>query len=152
MGRNDIRRQLQDHYLDFFSFAMSILKDEDDARDVVQEALTRTMMKLMVKDPFSFCMRTLKRLCIDTQRRRSRMVEIDDRMMTIDPEHEELLRIVRQKKEELSEMARTVLELHDEDGHTMGEVAEMLHVSPSTVKRILYDARYEMRKKLENEI
>ena len=49
-------------------------------------------------------------------------------------------------------MARTVLELHDEDGHTMGEVAEMLHVSPSTVKRILYDARYEMRKKLENEI
>ena len=95
MGRNDIRRQLQDHYLDFFSFAMSILKDEDDARDVVQEALTRTMMKFMVKDPFSFCMRTLKRLCIDTQRRRSRMVEIDDRMMTIDPEHEELLRIVR---------------------------------------------------------
>jgi DNA-directed RNA polymerase specialized sigma24 family protein len=49
-------------------------------------------------------------------------------------------------------MARTVLELHDEDGYTMSEVAGMLQVSPSTIKRILYDARYEIRKKLENEI
>ena len=152
MGRSDIRQQLQDHYLDFFSVAMSILKDEDDARDAVQEALTRTMMKLVLKDPCNFCMRTLKRLCIDTLRHRNRIVEIDTSMMSTDPEHDELLRLVRQKKEELSEMARTVLELHDEDGHTMEEVAEMLQVSHSTVKRILYDARYEMRKKLENEI
>ena len=152
MGRSDIRRQLQDRYLDFFSVAMSILKDEDEARDAVQEALTRTMTKLILKEPCNFCMRTLKHLCIDTLRHRNRLVEVDETMLATDPEHEELLELVRRKKEELGEMARMVLELHDEDGHTLKEVAGMLEVSPSTVKRILYDARNEMRRKLEGEM
>ena len=152
MGRSDIRRQLQDRYLDFFSVAMSILKDEDEARDAVQEALTRTMTKLILKEPCNFCMRTLKHLCIDTLRHRNRQVDIDETMLATDPEHEELLELVRRKKEELGEMARMVLELHDEDGHTLKEVAGMLKVSPSTVKRILYDARNEMRRKLEGEM
>lgn len=152
MGRLDIRRQLEERYLDFFSVAMSILKDENDARDAVQEALTRTMTKLILKEPCNFCMRTLKHLCIDTLRHRNRMVELEETMLSTNPEHEELLELVRRKKEELSEMARMVLELHDEDGHTLTEVAGILRISPSTVKRILYNARNEMRKKLEGEI
>jgi RNA polymerase sigma factor (sigma-70 family) len=80
------------------------------------------------------------------------MVSIDEDMLTVDPEREELLRIVRQKKEELSEMARTVLELHDEEDYTMSEIAVMLHVNPSTVERTLLSAREEMRKKLKYEI
>lgn len=131
---------------------MSILKDEDEARDAVQEALTRTMTKLLVREPCNFCMRTLKHLCIDTLRHRKRLVDIEETMLATNPEHEELLELVRRKKEELSEKARMVLELHDEDGHTLTEVAGMLNVSPSTVKRILYDARNEMRKKLEGEL
>lgn len=152
MGRSDIRRQLEERYLDFFSVAMSILKDEDEARDAVQEALTRTMTKLLVREPCNFCMRTLKHLCIDTLRHRKRLVGIEETMLSTDPEHEELLELVRRKKEELSEMARIVLELHDEDGHTLVEVAGMLKVSPSTVKRIVHGARNEMRKKLEGEM
>ena len=154
MGRTDIRRQLQEHYLDFFSVAMSMLKDEDDARDAVQEALTKTMLKFHLKEPRNYCLKTLKNQCLDMLSHRNRLVEIDETMLVTDPEseHEELLRLVRQKKEELSEMARTVLELHDEDGHTMEEVAGMLQVSPSTIKRILRNARQELRIKLENEI
>ena len=152
MGRSDIRRQLEEHYLDFFSVAIAMLRDEQDARDAVQESLTRTMMKLRVKDPCAFCMRTLKHQCLDMLHHRKRMISIQEDMLTVDPEREELIRMVRRVKEELSEMARTVLELHDEDGYTMSEVAGMLQVSPSTIKRILYDARYEIRKKLENEI
>ena len=30
-----MRQQLVDHYLDFFSVAMAIVRDEDDAREVV---------------------------------------------------------------------------------------------------------------------
>ena len=152
MGRSDIRQKLQDHYLDFFSVAMAMLRDEQDARDAVQEALTRTMMKLRLKDPCNFCFMTLKHQCLDILHHRNRMVSIDEDMLTVDPEREELLRIVRQKKEELSEMARTVLELHDEEDYTMSEIAGMLHVSPSTVKRTLLSAREEMRKKLKYEI
>lgn len=129
-----------------------MLRDEQDARDAVQESLTRTMTKLRLKDPCGFCMRTLKHFCLDMLHHRRRMVSIEEEMLTFDPEREELIRIVREKKEELGEVARTVLELHDEDGYTMSEVAGMLQVSPSTVKRILLAAREEMRKKLKNEI
>jgi RNA polymerase sigma-70 factor (ECF subfamily) len=152
MGRSDIRRQLQEHYLDFFSVAMAMLRDEQDARDAVQEALAKTMMKFRLKDPCGFCFTTLKHQCLDMLHHRNRMVSIEEDMLTVDPEHEEMLRIVREKKEELGEMARMVLELHDEEDYTMNEIAVMLHVSSTTVKRILYGAREEMRKKLRNEI
>jgi len=148
MGRSDIRRQLQDCYLDFFSVAIAMLRDEQDARDAVQEALTRTLTKLYVKDPCGFCMRTLKHLCLDLQHHRNRMVGIEEGMLTVDPEREEMIELVRRKKEELSDVARTVLELHDEDDYTMSEIAGMLGISPATVKRILRSAREEMRKKL----
>ena len=41
-----MRQELVDHYLDFFSVAMAIVQNEDDARDVVQEALTRPLTRL----------------------------------------------------------------------------------------------------------
>ena len=38
MKRDEKQHILVEHYLDFYSRAMAILDDEDDAKDAVQEA------------------------------------------------------------------------------------------------------------------
>lgn len=79
-------------------------------------------------------------------------MSLDEVTLVTDYEHEELLNIVAEKKAELSEVARSIVELHDEDGYTLSEVAGMMQMSVSTVKRILAKAHYELRKKIEQEI
>lgn len=152
MKRADKRQLLVDHYLDFFSVAMAILKDEDDAREAVQEAVVKTMLQLRVKDVCGYCVCVVKNECLAMIKRRRRHTSVDELMMVTDYEHEELLRIVAEKKEELSEVAKAVVELHDEEGYTLSEVAGMIQMSVSTVKRILANAHYELRKKIEAEI
>jgi RNA polymerase sigma-70 factor (ECF subfamily) len=152
MKRAEMRQELVDHYLDFFSVAMAIVQNEDDARDVVQEALTRTLTRLYVKDPVSYCVRVVKNMSLSVVQRRNRRVDLDEMMLVTDYEHERLLQLVAEKREELSEVAKAIVELHDEDGYTLSEVAGMMQMSPSTVKRILANAHYELRKKIEREL
>lgn len=152
MRREKIRQQLVDHYLDFYAVAFSLLRDDDDAREVVQEALVRTLTRPFVKDACSYCVRVINNLCVDMRKRRQRMVEMDENMLVVDPEREELLQIVAAKKAELPAMDRKVLELHYEDGYSINEISEMLKVGVPRLKRILASAIYEMKKKLEYEI
>ncbi len=140
---------LVDHYLDFYSVAMAILKDEDDAREAVQEALVKTMLQLGVRDVCSYCARVVKNNSLAILKRKCRQVSLDEMMLVTDYE---LLRIVAEKKEELSDIAKALVELHDEDGYTLSEVAGMMQMSVSTVKRILANAHCELRRKILSEI
>lgn len=152
MKRADKRQLLVDHYLDFYSVAMAIVRDEQDAKDAVQEALVRTLTKSGVDDVCAYCVRTVKNLCLNMLQHRHRLTEVEDMMLVTDLEHDHLLRIVAEKKEELSELARAVLELHFEEGYTLSEVAGMLGINVSKLKRILADAKYELKKKMEAEL
>ncbi|MGX8713563.1 MAG: RNA polymerase sigma factor [bacterium] len=152
MKRADKRQLLVDHYLDFYSVAMAIVRDEQDAKDAVQEALVRTMTKGGIDDVCGYCVRTVKNLCLNMLKHRSRLVEVDEMMLVTDVDHDRLLRIVAEKKEELSELAKAVLELHFEEGYTLSEVAGMLEINVPKLKRILADAKYDLKKKLLSEI
>ena len=152
MKRAEKRQLLVDHYLDFYSVAMAILRDDDNAREAVQEALVKTMLQLGVKDVCRYCTSVVKNNSLAILKRRNKLMSLDEVTLVTDYEHEELLNIVAEKKAELSEMARSIVELHDEDGYTLSEVAGMMQMSVSTVKRILAKAHYELRKKIEQEI
>lgn len=152
MKRADKRQLLVDHYLDFYSVAMAIVRDEQDAKDAVQEALVRTMTKSGVEDVCGYCVRTVKNLCLNMLKHQHRMTEVDEMMLVTDVDHDRLVRIVAEKKEELSELARAVLELHYEEGYTLSEMAGMMGINVPKLKRILADARYDLKKKLVNEI
>lgn len=143
---------LVDHYLDFYSVAMAILKDDDDAREAVQEALVKTMLQLGVKDVCRYCVRVTRNNSLAILKRRHRQASLDEVMLVTDYEHEELLRIVAEKREELSDVAKAIVELHDEEDYTLSEVAGMMQMSVSTVKRILAKAHQELREKIESEI
>ena len=61
-------------------------------------------------------------------------------------------RVVNEKKDQLSEVGRALLELHYEEGYTLAEVAAMMQMSLSTMKRILADAKNELKQMLEEEL
>ena len=63
MKRAEKRQLLVDHYLDYYSVAMAILKDDDDAREAVQEGLVKTMMQRHVKDVNGYCVSVVKNNC-----------------------------------------------------------------------------------------
>ena len=49
--RESDQQRLVEHYLDFYRMAYSLLHDPKDAEDVVQEALTRTLVRPLVREP-----------------------------------------------------------------------------------------------------
>lgn len=152
MTRADKRQQLVDHYLDFYRYALAMVRDEQDACDVVQEALVKTLVRPALKDPVGYCKVTVKTLSIKMVARRRRFVPVEEEMARDDSERDALIRIVAEKKAELPEMARAVLELHYEEGLTLPEVAKMTGLNLSKLKRILADAKEEMIEKLKYEI
>ncbi len=152
MKRAQKRQLLVDHYLDFYSTAVAMLKDDDDAKDAVQEALVRTLTRSGVDDPCHYCMRTLKHLCIDTLRRKQRLQRIDDIELLANLDSDELLDIVREKKEKLPAMERALLDLHYEEGYTLPEVAAIAGLSLASLKRLMADIRNRLKNEIEQAI
>ncbi|MBP3762663.1 MAG: sigma-70 family RNA polymerase sigma factor [Bacteroidales bacterium] len=152
MKRAQKRQILVDHYLDFYSVAVAMLKDDDDAKDAVQEALVRTLVRAGVDDPLRYCMRTVRHLCIDTLRRKKRLHSLDGMELVADVEQEELLDILREKKKNLSRTERALLELHYEEGFTLAEMAAITGMSLSNMKRVIAVAKTKMKEEIEKAI
>ena len=78
MNRAKKKQELIEHYLDFYNVALSMLRNEDDAKDVVQEALVRTLVKVGLRNPAGYCMVAVKHLSVDRLRHRQQLTRIDE--------------------------------------------------------------------------
>ena len=152
MKRTEKRQVLVDHYFDFYLIAVAILKDDDDAKDAVQDAVVATMVKSGVKDPFSYCCQVLRNKCIDMMRHRNRLSKIDENILIVDPEREEMLKALAKLKKELPFLSRTVIEMHYEDAYTVESIAEKVGISVAKTKRIISKTKQFLRKKMEEEL
>lgn len=148
----DKRQQLVDHYLDFYSLALSMLHDEDDACDAVQEALVRTLVRPLVNNPVSYCYQSVRHIAIDIMRRRLRTTDLGETDGAVDPEQEMLHEHVGEAFKSLPRKIRQAVELHDIDGYTFNEVAAVLRVSKTTARRLVDEGHQKMKKKIEPEL
>lgn len=154
MEREKIRQQLVDHYLDFYTLAYSMLSNDDDARDAVQEALARTMSKPWLGDPMNYCYQTLRRAAIDTLRHRYRMApftaDIADEIADeeADNEYATLLEHAAHLRDKLPQATRALVVLHDERGLGYHELATLTGMSVMTIRRRLNEAHILLRHKL----
>ncbi len=151
MRRNERLEQLTEHYLDLFGLAMSIVRDSDDAKDALQEAIAETMARFgHLRNPYAYCVKSLKNNCIDVLRRRQKMTQINnlDNLMS-EPLHD-LAAEVWKAKEKLPKNVRALVELHDIEGYSMTELAVLTGVSLSTVKRLIAKAHNQIRNELIN--
>ena len=154
-----------------FHLAQRIMRNHEDAEDVVQEAFQLAFVHL---DDFQGGARFstwLSRIAINVAlmklRKKARKVEIsiDEKSesedmsfrdavtdLALNPEQdclrEERSRILREALAELRPNARRVLELYELEGRSMKEIAAGMGISVAAVKARIFHARPKMRDKL----
>jgi RNA polymerase sigma-70 factor (ECF subfamily) len=146
-----------------FRLAFRMVWDEDEAREIVQEAFIRVWKHLPAFDRntrfTTWLYRIVVNLSHDTLRRRARsrdrMVPLDDaRTMVADGEESTLINRdlaarVRALAEDLPPAQRTVFVLRDLQDLSIEETAEVLSMSPGAVKANLCYARRRIRERME---
>lgn len=154
MKNAEKRQILVDNYVGFFSLAMAILRDEQEARDAVQEALVKVLSghSLIKRDVLSYTYQTVRHCAFDILRHRQRFVPLHEDMADVSATHVERLRLVARIRDELPETLRSLVELHDEEGYTLSELAALTGLSLATVRRRLDEAHVFLKRRIENEI
>ena len=155
MNQRQKRQILVDRYLDFYGMALAILRDTDDAKDAVQEALVKTLAKRHVADPAAYCSRAVRNECITTLRRRSRTglascIEMLG-LSLADTPPDMLPERAMQLTDELSEVDKALVNLHDIEGMTYDELALLTGSSATQIRRIVAGAHQYLKKRLMEE-
>ena len=146
------RHILEEHYLDFYSRAVDILNDEEDAKDAVQEAVVKTLVRVGLRDMVAYCYRSTENECVNILRRKRKLTLLESDLQVTSHAEELLKKELRECRELLLPMERRILELRREHGYNTIEVAGQVGVSPSTVKRLLASAENKIKYNMTHEI
>jgi len=136
-----------------YHISWSMLSDNEDCADAVQEALTRAWQKRdTLQSMRSFrpwLTRILYNVCVDILRSRKHLAQepLDETLpaadppITMDEDMQEALK-------HLSPDQRTAVVLHYLEGYKLREIAAMLDISQNTVKSRLMYARIYLKQTL----
>jgi RNA polymerase sigma-70 factor (ECF subfamily) len=147
-----------------FRFALGMVRDEDAAKDLSQEAFIkayRAIRRFDTSRPFyPWLHQILRRLCLDHLRRQKPRVDVellqerlagfDGRELIRKRERTELRQLVHLALERLSPQDREILVLREFQASTYAEIAQTLGIPRGTVMSRLYYARRRLRRELEH--
>ena len=150
-----------------FRLARGIVRDDDEARDVVQAAYVRAYYHLdQFRGPAGF-KAWLARIAVNEALGRTRSapagVEVGEQhvlalpdLVTIEPEHaasgRDLLRILQAAIDRLPEEFRQVFILRGVEQLSIAETAELLEIKPATVKTRFHRARRMLQELLHRKL
>jgi RNA polymerase sigma-70 factor (ECF subfamily) len=156
------RRQVLEHKDRVFTYAAWLLKDREEARDVVQEALVRLWKnrdKIRPRTARGWLLKTTYRLCIDRVRRRKVRREVHGESL-LDPAADtgptperlavsgETGKAIEGALRELSAKDRAIVILREVQGMAYEEIAHTMEMPLGTVKAKLHRARDRLRREL----
>ncbi len=134
-----------------FRFILKNIKDEDKARDIVQdsfEKLWRNVENVNFLKVKSYLYTTAYRTMIDLIRREKRKEDfdhVDVSEYSHSQHYTDLKEILDQALDRLSDIQRSVVLLRDYEGYNYQEIAEITELSESQVKVYIYRARKKMK-------
>jgi RNA polymerase sigma-70 factor (ECF subfamily) len=169
-GNQKAFRELVDGHMQYaYSLAIRLLADEDDAKDVVQEAFIRVWKHLLEYDErvkfTTWLYRIVVNLCYDRLKARKRKFGIFDRwneddtfldrQSSNDPSvayvNNETAEMIKRISTSLPFKQRMVFILRDLHEQTVEEVSSILDMSLSSVKTNLCYARRAVRNEMERQ-
>ncbi len=170
------RKLVERHQRRAFAIALSLVRHEQDARDIVQDAFLRVHKSLPSfqgsSSFFTWLYRIVTNLAIDLVRRPGRMVDEleEERQRTSNPGHEQLdpmwvaridgadpVDVLRRKEladrmrvaiDALPPYHKAVILMREVEGLSYEEMAEAMQVSKGTIMSRLFHARQKLQKAL----
>jgi len=139
-----------------FLTAYGIVRNEQDAYDLSQEAFIRTYRNLKKFDLnrpfFPWFYRILKNRCLSFLRKRKQLAEVSIEgifgLKTTDVDHDQT-RLIRECISLLPENAREILSLRYYQGYSYQEIADLLEKPIGSVMSGLYYARKKLKELLQ---
>ncbi|MDL2296834.1 sigma-70 family RNA polymerase sigma factor [Bacteroidales bacterium OttesenSCG-928-B11] len=141
-----------------YRFALSILKDSENAKDCVQDLFVKMIEKDRrweeMDNPKSFLMFVLRNQCIDRLRTTKSHESTDLELVNHAPnphqkmEQKESMRMIKQYIGTLPEIQRTIIHLRDIEGLEIAEITEIVSMTENAVYVNLSRARQKIREKL----
>jgi len=168
--RAAFRQLIERHQRRLYQLALGIVKQHEDAMDVVQDTFVKVHQHLPAfkgEAAFStWCYRIAYNLSIDTLRRTTRGETIEENSLSEEdvaselatPEHAspqkvllrgELSAQLTRALESLSEAHRGILLLREVDGLSYEQISEVLEIPKGTVMSRLFHARHKMQEALK---
>ncbi len=139
-----MRTQLQRMY----RIAISMLQNEEDAADAIQETVLKCWQKIgqLKNDEYfqTWLTRILINQCKDILKNRKRVVFVED-IPEIAHEDHYFTNEWKELLSNLNEKYRIVLELYYVDGFSAKEIAGMLHISDMNVRSRMVRARKQLK-------
>ena len=141
-----------DLYADgMFRFILKNIKDEDKARDIVQdsfEKLWRNIENVNHLKVKSYLFTTAYHTMIDLIRREKRKEDfenVDVKEYSHSTQYSDLKEVLDEALEKLSEIQRSVVLLRDYEGYSYAEIAKITDLTESQVKVYIYRARKHLK-------
>ena len=169
MQTADRFEQLVSPYIsNLYSFAFRLCQSSDDAEELVQLLLTRLFQKLdeleQVESLRPWLTRSLYNLYVDSYRKQQRTLaiispeEMPENIIAKDKNPYERIelshnhQVITTAMQRLNEEQRLVMMLHDAEGYTLVELADILQTPIGTLKSRLHRARNLIRELTEMEL
>lgn len=148
-----------------YRFAFNIVRDEDLAKDIVQECMIKAWEKRnelhLIHNLEAWCMQVTKNKALDKLRSKHLKktdlfeVEFDTRKERDNPyvvmERNDVLARIKGLIAELPQRQREVMQLRDIEGYSYKEVADTLEIDINLVKTNLFRARRKLKESLTKE-
>lgn len=154
MNKEEFIQEVRSAEETLYRVALSILRNEPDAADAVQEALLRAyenLHTLRKKQYFkTWLVRILMNECYKIQKRQKRLVSYEEYMQQESGRKDPCYTDLYQAILELPQEMRTAVVLFYMEGFSIEEIASITGSCKSTVKTRLFRARAQLRKSLED--
>jgi len=165
MQKEDFIREVMVHKNKLYRFALSYMRDADEAGDVVQDVLMRlweTRHQLSeVRSLEAWCMTLVRNKCLDRFKRSEHKLKVyreealsatEPRAQTATPlevlEEKEKGTLIHEAMEALPEKQRAVFHLRDVQGYSYLEICELLGLDMNNVKVNIFRARKALKEAL----
>lgn len=141
-----------------YRFARSILRDDSDAKDAVQNLSLKLWEKREKLDQIdnisAFTMQAMRNLCLDTIRRQRPTEELNENTEWDEygphgqAEHTDTKEYILKLINKLPEMQRTIIRLRDVEEMEISEIATIMLLTENAVSVNLSRARQKIRDKI----
>ena len=155
MDTQDYNECVQKHSDGVYRYALKNLKDEDEARDIVQSAFEKLWIKrdkVKIETMKSYLFTIAHNAIVDRWRQTNRLSDMDEKQenkqYASPQEYRGLKDIIEHALNTLPSIQKNVIMLRDYEGYSYEEIGEITNLNPSQVKVYIFRGRKTLQKYL----